>query len=448
MTRRNFLEMGALAAAGFALTPFRLQGKTEQVIIIGSGIAGLAAWEALKNDGVDALIIEAGSRVGGRVHTSRELINGKPVELGAAWIHGAENNLLWERVQKQKLGTKLVREETEVVFDINGEVLTVAAQANKDKLFEDLLGFLEKRRESLTRDRPLQDLVEEFIQRRKLNARERRRLAHSVESSVTQEYAESPVRLSGKNWNVDEGFQGGDATVLAGLDSLFPRGYRIRLNQTVTKIEHKDDLVLVTTDRDVYQAKTVICTVPLSILQSDLIEFVPPLADSKRNSIARLGFGRLEKVILSFPRRFWPDDCDLFGLMGEERIWSEWFDGGTDSTVPTLIGYAAGQKADSVAGLSEKEAVALAIKELSAIFGEVPDPDASTVTSWSKNPHIQGAYTAYVVGSGPEDVLELAKPHGTRLMFAGEATAAKAVGTLHGAAASGYRAAMESIALL
>lgn len=448
MTRRDFIELGALAAAGFALSPIRSQNKAESVIVIGAGIAGLAAWEALKNEGVDALLIEASSRVGGRVQTSRELIDGKTVELGAAWIHGAENNPLWGRVLTQNLGTRLVRDETEIVFDIDGEAMTVAAQANKDKLFEDLLSFLEKRRETLQADRPLQDLVEEFVQRRKLNARERRRLAHSIESCIAHEYAESPLKLSGKNWNVDEGFQGGDASVLSGLDSLFPRGYRIRLNQTVTKIEHKDDGVVVTTDRDVYQAKTVICTVPLSILKLDRIEFVPPLPEAKRGAIGRLGFGKLEKVVLSFPRRFWPEDCDLFGLMGEERIWSEWYDYTGSLGVPTLVGYSAGPKAETIGAMNAKEAVAIAVTELSAVFGEIPEPDVSDVTSWSRNVHIQGAYTAYIVGSGPADVLELAKPHGTRIMFAGEATAAKAVGTLHGAASSGYRAAMEAIALL
>lgn len=448
MTRRDFLELGALAAAGFAFSSSRFQSKPEQVVIIGAGLAGLAAWEALKKEGIDALIIESSSRVGGRVHTTRELIDGKPIELGAAWIHGAQNNPLWPRVLDQKLKTDVVRDETEVIFDFNGEAMTLAAQANKDRLFADLLAFLEKRRESLTSDRPLNDLIEEFIARRKLNARERRRLAHSVVSSISHEYAASPLRLSGKNWNVDEGFQGGDASVAVGLDTLFPRGYRIRLNQRVTKIEHKEDLVLITTDRDKFQAKAVICTVPLSILQDQSIEFVPELNEAKKAAMGRLGFGKLEKVVLSFPRRFWPDDCDLFGIMGEDKIWSEWFDYTDNLGVPTLVGYAAGPKAEAVSALSEKEAIASALAELGTIFDEIPEPDVMHATNWSKDPHVRGAYTTYVVGSGPVDVIELAKPHGTRVLFAGEATAAKAVGTLHGAASSGVRAASEAIALL
>jgi len=448
MTRRDFLELGALAAAGFAIAPFQAQAKPEDVLIIGAGVAGLAAWESLKKEGIDALIIEASSRVGGRVHTSRDLIDGKPVELGASWIHGAQNNPLWFRVTDRMLKTTSVREETEVVFDFNGEELTVAALANKDKQFSDLLAFLEKRRGLMTGDRPLQDLIEEFIATRKLNARERRRLAHSTEVAIANEYAESLSRLSGKNWNVDEGFQGGDASVIAGLDALFPRGYRIRLNQAVVKIEHREDLVVVTTDREIYRAKAVICTVPLTVLKRDRIEFVPPLDESRKAAMGRLGFGKLEKVILSFPKRFWPDDTDLFGVMGDDKVWSEWFDYTELLGVPTLIGFTAGLKAEAVAALTEKEVVATALKELTVVFGEIPDPDVARVTDWSKNPLYQGAYTTYSVGSGPDDVAELAKPHGKRVLFAGEATAKKAVGTLHGAASSGVRAAEEAIALL
>jgi NADPH-dependent 2,4-dienoyl-CoA reductase/sulfur reductase-like enzyme len=61
-----------------------------EVIVIGAGIAGLAAARDLSIDGYDVLVLEARNRIGGRIWTSRDL--GVPTDLGASWIHGFEDN--------------------------------------------------------------------------------------------------------------------------------------------------------------------------------------------------------------------------------------------------------------------------------------------------------------------------------------------------------------------
>jgi phytoene dehydrogenase-like protein len=61
-----------------------------EVIVIGAGIAGLAAARDLTIDGYDVLVLEARNRIGGRIWTSRDL--GLPADLGASWIHGFEDN--------------------------------------------------------------------------------------------------------------------------------------------------------------------------------------------------------------------------------------------------------------------------------------------------------------------------------------------------------------------
>ena len=58
-----------------------------KVAIIGAGIAGLSAANHLIENGVkDIVVVEARDRVGGRIHTVKH--NGRPLELGAQWIHG------------------------------------------------------------------------------------------------------------------------------------------------------------------------------------------------------------------------------------------------------------------------------------------------------------------------------------------------------------------------
>src|SRR5579872_7461711 len=58
------------------------------VLIIGAGASGLMAGLTLSRDGYKVTIIEAESRVGGRVFTVNDSAFSLPVELGAEFIHG------------------------------------------------------------------------------------------------------------------------------------------------------------------------------------------------------------------------------------------------------------------------------------------------------------------------------------------------------------------------
>jgi len=61
-------------------------GEAPTVTIIGAGLSGASAANALATAGFDVRIIEARDRIGGRSWTNRETLS-KPVDLGAGWIH-------------------------------------------------------------------------------------------------------------------------------------------------------------------------------------------------------------------------------------------------------------------------------------------------------------------------------------------------------------------------
>ncbi|MFK8020407.1 MAG: FAD-dependent oxidoreductase [Pseudomonadales bacterium] len=67
------------------------------VLVIGAGMAGLTAAKELHNAGHDVRVLEARQRIGGRTHTSTEF--GPPLDLGAAWLHGVDNNPLFDVAQ-------------------------------------------------------------------------------------------------------------------------------------------------------------------------------------------------------------------------------------------------------------------------------------------------------------------------------------------------------------
>ena len=73
------------------------------VVVVGAGVAGLAGAQRLSRLGIDVVVIEARSRVGGRVCTLRT-IDGDLAELGAQVIHG-QHSVTWDWVHANRLQT-------------------------------------------------------------------------------------------------------------------------------------------------------------------------------------------------------------------------------------------------------------------------------------------------------------------------------------------------------
>ncbi|MGN6393793.1 MAG: FAD-dependent oxidoreductase, partial [Gemmatimonadales bacterium] len=64
------------------------------VLVVGAGMAGLAAAERLAARGRHVVIVEARDRIGGRIHTAHDPELDFPVELGAEFVHGRPAELV------------------------------------------------------------------------------------------------------------------------------------------------------------------------------------------------------------------------------------------------------------------------------------------------------------------------------------------------------------------
>src|ERR1700730_18666405 len=62
--------------------------KSVDVVVIGAGVAGLAAARELSQAGLTVTIVEARDRIGGRIHTLHDPHSSVPIELGAEFVHG------------------------------------------------------------------------------------------------------------------------------------------------------------------------------------------------------------------------------------------------------------------------------------------------------------------------------------------------------------------------
>ena len=103
----------ATTAATGATTPAATSAPTGQpvdgtavgapVIVVGAGLAGLAAAGVLADAGVEVVVLEARDRVGGRVEGAHT-VDGTPIELGGQWL-GPTQNRMYELVEELGLGT-------------------------------------------------------------------------------------------------------------------------------------------------------------------------------------------------------------------------------------------------------------------------------------------------------------------------------------------------------
>jgi monoamine oxidase len=141
-----------------------------------------------------------------------------------------------------------------------------------------------------------------------------------VSAEFEQEYAGSASRLSA-HWfdDVDE-FEGGDVLFAEGFRTIVDHlsaGLRIERNQVVREVHWRRGAVRVVTDAGEFGADQIVITLPLGVLQAGDVRFVPELPAAKREAIARLGMGTLDKCYLKFSEAFWDEDADWLEYMGE-----------------------------------------------------------------------------------------------------------------------------------
>jgi monoamine oxidase len=285
-----------------------------------------------------------------------------------------------------------------------------------------------------------------------LSAADRRRFEWAIHVNIEADYAADTSELSYFNWDDQDGFDGGDALLPGGYESIvlgLARGLDVRLGQTVRRVEHDESRVKVTTDRGQYSADHAIVTVPLGVLKRGSIEFVPALPQSKRQAIGALGMGLVNKVAVRFPTVFWDTDRHILGRIAEERgAWTCFLNLALYTGKPILVAFTAGGFARRLEKLTDEQTVVELMKALRSMFGSsIPEPEAAKLTRWASDPFAGGSYSFTPPGASGKDYAVLGEPVGKRLYFAGEATNRDYPATVHGAFLSGERAARTLIEL-
>jgi monoamine oxidase len=431
--------------------------KRNRVIVVGAGMAGLMAASTLESHGHAAIVIDARDRIGGRVWTSD--LGGTPVDLGAQWIEGINNNPLAEFCKRNQIKTIASDEDSFRLFDADGLPFD-KDEADKlrrwsKEVLKPLGSFDKNRRDTGQADMTIGEAFSRLTAGQQMTERQRRYLRWALTINIEATEGEDAERLSLRNYQTEEEIESFDGPehILPGgfgqIAKLIAKGLDIRLGRRATAIHYGNRHVRVVCEKEEFQADAAVVTLPLGVLKSSLVTFDPKLPQSKLDAIARLGVASAHKVVLKFPRRFWQSTTDFLASMPDDGAkFVEWTDLSRTTGAPILSLWSHGRAARGLEQLSRGQATDEAMKTIRRALGRSsPDPEQVVVTSWINDPLSRGCYTNLPVGASHNHMAALAAPVDRLLFFAGEATTRRHRGTVHGAWLSGIRAAEEIAAL-
>ncbi len=394
------------------------------LVVIGAGPAGIAAARLALRRGLTVRIIEARSRIGGRVETRH--FAGHPVDLGAHWLHAGPINPVVKLARSEHYRLKRAPQERHLFLDgrrLQASLVASydAAFARADKAFgaalpdnvdapaADRLPFLGPWRRpvaaitGLVCGRPLAEV--------------------STRDFASAEYAD--------NLFAPDGF--------GALIARLGRGLPITLGARVTEVDWSRHQIRIQSSAGAIEARRLIVTVPPLVLQRGGIRFTPSLPERTGAAIHGFRAAIYEHVLLRWPGAPFRGADRIATLTGRRT------DGvglltRLDGTCLHYLEFDA-PMSQSCRQPRTLSAAYLARDMLKRQFGAraLQDLQVLHVTDWLSDPFSRSSWSC--VPPGHAHIRDdLAEPIDGKLAFAGEMTDHAQWGTVGGAWGAGERA--------
>ena len=454
MQRRKFIKDTLTGLPILIMTPSILasscnkdddnepNGKT--IVVIGAGISGLAAAKELNEKGFTVIVLEAQDKVGGRLRTNRSL--GIAFDEGASWIHGINGNPITTLAQEAGMTTfETIDDQSDACYDIGGVLRNPTTYDNAETELYSILGTL-KNSGNATQSF---ETVFNNLYPAKANDRLWR---YFLSAYVTFDTGDLN-NLSSLLYDEGEVFGGVEKIATNGYDTIanyLANGINIQLNQRVSKIDYSNNKAKVTHNGTITEADYVLVTVPLGVLKSGNIQFVPTLPTAKQTAIQKVGMNCVNKFLLTWNTAFW-DDVQYISYTPEIRDKFNYFVNVKKfhPSANALMTFAYADYARQTETMTDAQVIDEIMLHLKDIYGNnIPSPTNMLRTKWQANENSFGSYSYTAVGSEMRHFDDLAEEINDKLFFAGEHTSADYFSTAHGAYLSGIREADKIIDLI
>ncbi len=493
MNRRRFVAGAAAAAAaagatapGAAQAARRGRGRRrvrrrEDVVVVGAGLAGLVAAREVARGGRSVAVIEARSRVGGRMF-DRPIAGGEVVDLGAEFIGPTQNHI---RALVDELGIETFPSYTagDNVYLAGGsrtrypdtgptgtappdpailaDLLLVVTQLDEMSLKVPVSAPWEAPGAAALDSQTL----ETWLRR---NSTGSRRFMDVAAAATRAIFGAEPRELSllfvlfyiaasgdernpgtfERNFNTRNGAQ--QDRIAGGTQQIAERlaaglGRRVVRRSPVRRIVVRRGYVDVVSDRYVNRARQVIVALPPAL--AGRLRYEPELPSLRDGLTQRMPQGHLIKVQAIYERPFWRGDGLNGTSIADAGPCNVTFDSSPRPGAPgALLGFVGGDEARAFVRLSADERRRAALGGLARAFGaRALEPIDYLETDWAAEPYTRGC----PVGIAPPGLLTtygraLREPVG-RLHWAGTESSTYWNGYMDGAVRSGKRAARATL---
>jgi monoamine oxidase len=404
-----------------------------EAIVVGGGAAGIAAARRLRKAGIDALLVEARPRLGGRALSVTEG-SGLAIDLGCGWLHSADRNP-WLPIAEAQ-GRSIDRTAPPWAR-ASGQI----GMSRSDRAaFAAALQAFRERAEAIGEagaDRPasrfldpqspwngLIDAVSTYYSGAELDNVSARDLARYDDSGV--------------NWRIVEGY---GRTIVDHANDL-----PVKLDCQVLRIDRRAKQLRIETARGSIGAQTAIVTLPSNILAEQPGLFLPALT-GKTQAAADLPLGLADKLFLSLanPEPF-EVESRAFGAQDRAATGAYHF---RPFGRPQIECYFGGALAAELERGGEGAFLDFAVAELVGLLGSDFSSQVKLLRlhCWGADRFARGSYSCALPGRA-DSRAALSAPVDDRLFFAGEACSSSDFSTAHGAWLTGVAAAEQAIRVL